>query len=69
MTQNEQIKKYLEEGHTLTSIEAIQKFHCARLAARIKDLRREGIPIETITERRNGKSWARYRIVGQLELL
>ena len=38
-------------------------------AARVADLRAEGLDVQTITEERNGKRYARYRLVGQLELV
>jgi hypothetical protein len=39
-----------------------------RLAARIAELRTAGLPIETVTERRGRKAWARYRIIGAVQL-
>ena len=30
-SQNKQIKKHLEDGHTITAIEALEKFKCFRL--------------------------------------
>lgn len=40
-THNEKIKGYLLKGNTLTSLQALKLFGCARLAARIYDLRNE----------------------------
>jgi biotin operon repressor len=47
----------------------LNHYGCFRLAARIKELRNQGLPIETLTEQRDGKAWAKYRLVGQMALL
>lgn len=45
-SQNDMIKSYLLEGNSLTALEALVKFGCLRLSARIYDLRnRHGLPI------------------------
>lgn len=47
----------------ITPIEALNKFGCFRLAARIHDLRRKGHLIETETVKlKNGKRCARYHL-------
>ncbi len=69
MTQTEMIRAHLEAGREITPIDALEQYGCFRLAARIKELRNAGLPIETLTEQRNGKAWAKYRLVGQLGLL
>ncbi len=38
-SQNAQILKWLKSGKTLTALQALEKFGCWRLAARIDDLR------------------------------
>ena len=50
-SQNSQIRRWLAEGHKLTSLEALEKFGCMRLASRIHDLRDMGLNIiaKTIT--------------------
>lgn len=40
-----QIKEWLEQGHKLTSLEALNLFGCMRLASRIHDLRERGMDI------------------------
>ena len=58
-----QIKQWLEEGKTITSLEALQHFGCMRLASRIHDLRERGVEIHT--ERimtHKGKIVAQYSI-------
>ena len=63
MTQKEKIKKHLMKGKSLTAIQALNLFNCFRLAARIADLRNEGMKI--ITENftlKNGKNIAKYTL-------
>jgi integrase len=55
----------LQAGETLTHLEAEQRFGCARLAARIGELRAGDLnhiqyDIDTIWVRQNGKRFARY---------
>jgi len=66
-TQTQQIRAALESGESITPLDAWQKFGCMRLAARIKDLRDEGLFIETRTDTAHGH--AVYSLAqGQLEL-
>jgi hypothetical protein len=46
-SQNKKIRKHLESGHKLTPLDALYQFGCFRLGARIYDLKREGMLIET----------------------
>jgi biotin operon repressor len=69
MTQTEMIRAHLQSGRDLSPIDALNHYGCFRLAARIKELRNQGLPIETLTEQRNGKAWAKYRLTGQMVLL
>ena len=63
MTQNQQIKSYLEKGKKLTTIDALNKFGCFRLASRINDLRNDGMNITTkIIKLDNKKQVAQYSI-------
>lgn len=63
MSQNKQIADYLNKGKKLTPIEALNKFGCFRLAARIADLRNEGMNIVTTTIKlENKKQIAQYSI-------
>lgn len=62
-SQTDQIRAALLSGLELTPLDALEKFGCFRLAARVADLRAEGLDIETVTEVRNGKKFARYRVV------
>lgn len=69
MTQTEQIRRHLKSGRAITPIQALDEFGCFRLAARIDELRREGMDIETVTQERNGKRYAAYVLRGQQELV
>ena len=60
MSHRIKIKTWLESGKTLTSIDALERFGCFRLAARIDDLRREGLEIETKYQHKDGKRFASY---------
>lgn len=63
MSQNKQIADYLNKGKKLTPIDALNKFGCFRLAARISDLRNEGMNIVTNTIKlKNKKQIAQYSI-------
>jgi len=63
MSQNKQIADYLNKGKKLTPIDALNKFGCLRLAARIADLRNEGMNIVTRTIKLdNNKQIAQYSI-------
>jgi hypothetical protein len=43
-------------------MEALEKFGCFRLGARIDNLRRAGMEIKTTICRRGKKQWASYRL-------
>ena len=45
-TQCKMIAAWLEGGSTITSLEALRKFGCMRLASRIWDLRESGMDIQ-----------------------
>jgi rare lipoprotein A len=61
-TQNEQIKAYLSKGKSITPIDALTKFGCFRLAARISDLRKNGLKIVTKNVTVSGKTFASYSV-------
>jgi tRNA splicing endonuclease len=65
MSQSTEILKHLKEGNELNAMLALERFGCMRLAARIRDLRDRGWPIETtIKKGHNGKVYASYRLEG-----
>lgn len=62
-SQNKQIAAWLNSGNTITSLEALQRFGCMRLASRINDLRQRGMDI--VTEKvitATGKRVAQYSL-------
>jgi hypothetical protein len=61
-SQKQNIKAALENGVSITHLEAMNWFGCARLAARIKDLRDEGMSIQTTTVKEGRKTFARYSL-------
>jgi hypothetical protein len=63
MSQTKQIANYLNKGRKLTTLDALNKFGCFRLAARISDLRNDGMNIVTkIIKLDNKKQVAQYSI-------
>lgn len=66
-TQKKQIKAYLLSGKRLTQLDALNLFGCFRLAARICELRNDGMNIKT--ERitiPSGKTVAAYYVPTEL---
>jgi uncharacterized protein (DUF1684 family) len=60
-TQNAAILAFLQAGNTLTSLDALDRFGCNRLAARVADLREAGHPITAqMVTLANGKRVAQY---------
>ena len=69
-SQRQAISAWLKSGNTITGMEAMARFGCARLAARIEELRASGMPISTLwkkTTNRQGKAVriAEYRLEDQ----
>lgn len=62
MTQAQRILIYLKTGKTLTPLEALKKFGCFRLAARIGDLRSQGHTIWTNYITKDNKTFAAYKL-------
>jgi len=61
--QTQKILHYLSNGKGITPIEALNKFGCFRLAARIADLRKSGHLIFTDSITKNGKTYASYKLI------
>ena len=59
-TQNQRILAHLKAGHRLTPLEALDRFGCMRLGARIWDLRQEGHDIRDRLVSRGGAHVAQY---------
>jgi hypothetical protein len=62
LSQNRRILAHLAAGNTLTPLQALLKFECLRLAARVYELRRAGHHIVASTIRKGGKAVACYRV-------
>lgn len=63
MSQKDRILNHLQQNNGITAIEALNEIGCFRLSARIKDLRDEGYDIETEMVSRNGKKFAKYKLI------
>lgn len=66
MTQAEKILQYMKDYGSITQLEAAE-FGCMRLAARIADLREDGVKIKREMVRRKNRygetiSFAQYRL-------
>lgn len=62
LSQNQMIKAALENGESLTPMDALRRFGCFRLGARIADLKAQGLKIITTMEKDGNKRFARYRL-------
>jgi hypothetical protein len=61
ISQNELIRAHLEQGNAITPIEALSRFGCLRLGARIHNLKASGMTIYSrIVRGENGKHFAEY---------
>ena len=60
MSQSNLILTYLQEGNSISPLEALHKFGCFRLGARIWDLRRAGHNIKEEDVNIGGKRFAKY---------
>lgn len=62
-SQNAMILSWLKRGRSLTPLDALERFGCFRLGARVHDLRNDGHPIKrTMIETRSGKRVAKYSL-------
>ena len=61
-----QSQKLLIKRHLISKpispLEALQEYGCFRLAARIAELREDGLNIETVQTKQNGKTFATYQL-------
>lgn len=63
MSQEAAILNYLRKGKKLTTLEALRRFGCFRLSARVYDLRVRGHIIVSKTIQVSGKRVAEYSLV------
>lgn len=66
-SQAELILEHLKSGKTITPLEALDLFGCLRLGARIWDLKDIKHNIVTEIEEKEGKRYARYRLIRTAE--
>ena len=60
MSQRTEILSALQQGESITPLDALDRFGTMRLAARCQELRDEGYDIKTTMRERNGKAYAVY---------
>ena len=60
MSQEQQILKDLEKGKRITALDAIKKYKCLRLAARILEIKNAGYNVDKNMVKKNGKTFASY---------
>lgn len=58
----QRLRAWILSGKSITPLQALEKFRCLRLGARILDLRNEGYDIVTQIVHKNGKRFARYKL-------
>lgn len=63
-TQANKILRFLKSGKTITAMQALVKFGCFRLAARVHELKKKGHKIKMTTkhDRKTNKKFASYSI-------
>lgn len=60
-TQCEQILRYMAQGHSITPLEALEKFQCFALSQRIGELKRQRWPIaDEFVTLKSGKRVKQY---------
>ena len=67
LSQCERILKYIEENQSITQLDALREFGCMRLASRISDLKRQGVPVKMEMEKSKNRYgepiwYARYSL-------
>ena len=67
VSQCDRIVQYIEENGSITQLDALREFGCMRLASRISDLKRQGVPVKRTMEtskNRYGETicYARYSL-------
>ena len=62
-------KEWLEGGHTITPLDALEMFGCFRLSAQIFNLKKLGLHIECRTDKdpRTGKRYGTYWLVKETD--
>lgn len=63
-TQQQKVLEHLQQNGSITSWEAIMKFHATRLSGIIFNLRKQGYLITSTMETNGDKHYARYTLQG-----
>ena len=63
MSQTEKIIMHMKRWGSIEPLTALDRYGCFRLAARINEMRSAGFNIVTERVERNGKVYARYRLL------
>jgi len=66
VSQSAAILRDLQNGMRLTPLDALHRYGCNRLAARVYELKRLGYPITSRLVKRGDAEVAEYSIVGEL---
>lgn len=64
-TKQQQVLNHLQNIGSITSWEAIMKYHATRLSGIIFVLRKRGYPITSIRETNGDSCYVRYRLEGE----
>jgi hypothetical protein len=64
MIQQDAILAYLRQGNSITPLEALSRFSCFRLGARIFELKKQGYDIRSeLVRGDNNKHFSRYHLI------
>ena len=64
-TQCDEILGYMKHHTMITPVDALTRFGCFRLAARIYDLRNQGHTIDTLQVHNGDKTYAGYKLTNK----
>ena len=65
ISQCKRILAYMQGHGSISTLEALEYCGSFRLSARIKNLRDSGYAIQTVSETKDGKTYARYFLKGE----
>lgn len=61
-SQNDKVLNHLRKHGSITTLQALSRYGCFRLAARISNLREAGNHIKTVMVTKAGKTFAKYTL-------
>tara|TARA_Y100001972_G_C7404354_1_gene210028 strand:- start:120 stop:338 length:219 start_codon:yes stop_codon:yes gene_type:complete len=67
ITKKEQVKRWLNSGNTITSMDAFTMFKVTRLAGIVHDLKKDGMTIQNLQSQKN-TNYAIYKVVKDGEI-